>query len=88
MLFGPITQVPELRFTPTGKAVCVFAIKCWEKDISCEAWESVAEIIGGDYDKYIVGYEICIHGYWKTRTWENRDGKTISRRVYVVQEVS
>ena len=81
---GNLTKDPELRFTPSGDAICTFSIACNEKYknkqgeqqevveyVNVVAWRQLAEICG----KYLVkGKQIYIDGKMKTRSYDDRDG--------------
>jgi single-stranded DNA-binding protein len=71
---GQIVFPPELRYTPTGKAVAMLRIETAATQIACEAWQEMAEeIVETDYK---AGEWIVITGRLKSRTWNDMDGKT------------
>ena len=83
ILVGNLGADPELRYTPSGKAVATFniATKQWaskdsEKGGRTEwhrivAWERLGEICGEYLHK---GSQVYIEGRLQTRAWEDRDG--------------
>ncbi len=85
-LIGNTTQDPELKYTPTGAAVCNFTLatnRSWttetgekkdEADFTrCVAWNKLAEICGQYVKK---GKKIYVEGRLSTRSWQDKDGQT------------
>ena len=83
-LIGNLTRDPELKYTPSGTAVCSFSIACNErfKDrdgnkqekveyLNVVAWRQLAEICGKFLHK---GKQVYIDGKIQTRTYDDRDG--------------
>ncbi|ORJ57677.1 single-stranded DNA-binding protein [Geothermobacter hydrogeniphilus] len=84
ILVGNLGKDPELRYTPTGTAVCNFSIATTErfKDRDGQqqtktewhnivVWRQLAEICG----KYLhKGKQVYIEGKIQTRSYEDRDG--------------
>jgi single-strand DNA-binding protein len=75
-LYGRFARDPELKYLPTGKAVCVFtlAVRRTKDDadfIDCVAWEKRAELIANSFSK---GSRIAVEGQIRTRTYDTRDG--------------
>lgn len=76
---GNLGRDPELRFTPSGDAICNFSIACgWKtKDkegtewIRCTAFGKLAEICGQYLKK---GSQVYIAGRMTTRKWKNKEG--------------
>lgn len=82
---GNLGRDPELRYTPTGKAVCNFSIattETWkspggqknEKTIwfKVTAWG----VMGENASKYLAkGRPVYVEGRLGTETWTDRDGK-------------
>ena len=79
---GNLTKDPELRFTPTGKAVCNIDIaenirkegkedetKFWNR---IAVWDSMAENAAESLHK---GDRVVVVFYSKPDTWTDRDGK-------------
>jgi single-strand DNA-binding protein len=84
ILVGNLGTDPELRYTPSGKAVANFSLatneqwtnKDGEKEERTEwhrivAWGRLGEICGEYLSK---GSQIYIEGKIQTRAWEDRDG--------------
>ena len=83
ILVGNLGADPELRYTPSGKAVATFnvATQQWaskdsEKGGKTEwhrvvAWERLGEVCGEYLKK---GSQVYIEGRLQTRAWEDRDG--------------
>ena len=84
ILVGNLGADPELRYTPSGKAVASFSIatteqwgsKDGEKGERTEwhrivAWARLGEICGEYLRK---GSQVYIEGRLQTRSWEDRDG--------------
>lgn len=81
---GNLTKDAELKYTPSGAAVCSFTIACNErfkgKDgqqqeraefINIVAWSKLAEICG----KYLTkGKQVYIEGRIQTRSYDDKDG--------------
>lgn len=85
VLAGRLVRDPELRYTSNGVAVSNFTLACnrpfknqdgeQEADfIQCVAWKKQAENLA-NYQKK--GNMIGIDGRIQTRTFEDKDGKTI-----------
>jgi len=85
ILLGNLGSDPEVRYTPSGKAVANFSLatsekytnKDGEKEEKTEwhrivAWTRLGEICGEYLSK---GSQVYIEGRLQTRTWEDRDGK-------------
>jgi len=84
ILLGNLGSDPEVRYTPSGKAVANFSLatsekytnKDGEKEEKTEwhrivAWARLGEICGEYLSK---GSQVYIEGRLQTRTWEDRDG--------------
>lgn len=83
-LIGNITKDVELKYTPTGAAVCTFSIatnRNWttdsgEKKEDAEfhrivAWNKLAELCGQLLAK---GRKVYVEGRLQTRKWTGQDG--------------
>lgn len=83
-IVGNLGDDPELRFTPSGAAVCNFSIgqtpRVKEGDdwvdgeatwFRCNAWRELAENIAESLEK---GTRVVVQGYMSTRSYEKRDG--------------
>lgn len=91
---GNVVDDPELRFTPSGKAVANFRVACsqrkkteaggWVDGDTCfltvNAWEEKAEAIAEQLQR---GSKVVVTGTLKQRDYEDRDGN--KRHVYEVQ---
>ena len=84
MLIGNLTRDPELRYTPSGTAVCTFGVatnRAWttdsgEKKEDVEfhrivAWNKLAELCSQLLKK---GRKVFVEGRLSTRTWTGQDG--------------
>ncbi len=81
ILCGRLTASPELTQTPSGVAVCTFALAINRKVakdqqqkadfIKCVAWRQTAEFISRYFSK---GSSLCVVGSIQTRTWKNDEG--------------
>lgn len=83
-LIGNLTRDPELRYTPTGAAVCTFGVatnRQWATDSGDKkeeaefhrivAWNKLAEICSQLLAK---GRRVYIEGRLSTRSWQGQDG--------------
>lgn len=86
-LVGNLTADPELRFTPSGKAVTSFTVACSERKLNkqtnewedgeslfmrCSAWEQVAESIA---ENCVRGTSVVVTGKMYQRSYETREGE-------------
>lgn len=90
MLIGNLTRDPQVRFTPSGTAVCTFGIatnRSWVPSDGSDrqeeteyhnivAWSKLAEICGQLLKK---GDKVYVDGRIRTREWKSQDGQ--DRRV-------
>lgn len=92
VLVGRLTRDPELRYTPNGVAVANFTLAVnrpftnqegnQDADfINCVVWRKPAENLANYMKK---GNQIGVDGRIQTRTYEDKDGKT----VYVTEVVA
>ncbi|MEX0616918.1 MAG: single-stranded DNA-binding protein [Candidatus Woykebacteria bacterium] len=86
MLIGNLTRDPELRYTPSGTAVCSFGLatnRSWMPSDSNErreetefhrivAWNKLAELCSQLLTK---GRKVYVEGRLQTRSWETGDGE-------------
>lgn len=86
MLIGNLTRDPELRYTPSGTAVCSFGLatnRSWMPSDSSErkeetefhkvvVWNKLAELCSQLLSK---GRKVYIEGRLQTRSWETQDGE-------------
>jgi single-strand DNA-binding protein len=83
MLIGNLGKDPELKYTPSGAAVCNFSIATVEKYTkdgekvektewqNIVVWRQLAEVCG----KYLhKGKQVYIEGKVTTRSYDDRDG--------------
>jgi single-strand DNA-binding protein len=95
ILVGNLGSDPELRYTPSGKAVASFNLathekwtgKDGEKNERTEwhrivAWDRLGEICGEYLHK---GSQIYIEGRLQTRSWEDKDGNKRSTTEIITQ---
>jgi single-strand DNA-binding protein len=96
MLIGNATKDPELRYTPSGQAVCNFSIatnrrfKNAQGDLQEEtqyhdlvAWGKLAELIVAMVKK---GNKLYAEGRLQTRQWDAPDGSKRSRTEVVMEQ--
>jgi len=86
MLIGNLTRDPNMRYTPTGSAVCSFSIatnRSWtpadggEKQEKADyhnivSWSKLAEVCGQLLHK---GDKVYVEGRMQTREWQNKEGQ-------------
>ncbi len=86
MLIGNLTRDPQLRFTPSGTAVCTFGVatnRSWVPSDNSErqeetefhnvvAWSKLAEICGQLLHK---GDKVYVDGRIRTRDWKTQEGE-------------
>jgi single-strand DNA-binding protein len=91
---GNVVDDPELRFTPSGKAVANFRVACSQRKkteaggwvdgdtcfLSVNAWEEKAEAIAEQLQR---GSKVVVTGTLRQRDYGDRDGN--KRHVYEVQ---
>ena len=96
-LIGNLTRDPELRYTPTGAAVCTFGLatnRSWatesgEKKDEAEfhrivAWNKLAEICSQLLSK---GRRVYVEGRLATRSWQGQDGMQRQTTEIVVSDM-
>ncbi len=83
ILIGNLGKDPEVRYTPSGKAVANFTLATtdnWTKDGEKQtrtewhrivAWDRLGEICGEYLSK---GSQVYIEGSIQTRQWEDQEG--------------
>src|SRR5664280_2095204 len=83
-LIGNLTRDPELRYTPSGTAVCSFSIatnRSWTNDAGEKkdevefhrivSWNKLAELCS----QFLVkGRKVFVEGRLQTRSWAAQDG--------------
>lgn len=96
-LIGNLTRDPELRFTPTGAAVCTFSVATNRTYVSsegerkeevdfhrCVSWNKLAELCNQLLKK---GHRVFISGRLQNRTWESQDGQQRNVTEIVVEDM-
>jgi len=96
-LIGNLTRDPELRYTPTGAAVCTIGLatnRQWttesgEKKEETEfhrviAWNKLAELCSQLLSK---GRKIFVEGRLRTNTWQTQDGTQRSTTEIVIEDM-
>ena len=95
-LIGNLTRDPELRYTPTGAAVCTFGIatnrtyvsdgeKKEEADFHrCVSWNKLAELCNQLLKK---GIRIFVSGRLQNRSWQGTDGTQKYMTEIVVEDM-
>lgn len=86
-VIGNLTADPELRFTPSGQAVCNFTVastpRAYDRDtqdwkdgetlfLRCNIWRESAEHAAESLAK---GMRVIISGRLKSRTFESKEGE-------------
>lgn len=97
ILIGNLTRDPELRYTPTGAAVCTMGLatnRYWttesgEKKEETEfhrvvAWNKLAELCS---QLLIKGRKIYVEGRLRTNTWQTTDGASRSSTEIVIEDM-
>ena len=96
-LIGNLTRDPELRYTPSGTAVCSFGLttnRSWmtdqgEKHEESEfhnivSWNKLAELCSQFLTK---GRKVYVEGRLATRSWTGQDGQQRTRTEVVIEEM-
>ncbi|MCL5438719.1 MAG: single-stranded DNA-binding protein [Patescibacteria group bacterium] len=96
-LIGNLTRDPELRYTPSGAAVCTFGLatnRSWttesgEKKEDAEfhrivAWNKLAEICSQFLTK---GRKVFVEGRLSTRNWTGQDGNQRTTTEIVINDM-
>ena len=96
-LIGNLTRDPELRYTPSGAAVCTFGIatnRTWNTDTgekreevdfhNIVAWRKLAELCS----QFLVkGRKVYVEGRLSTRNWTGQDGTQKSTTEVVIDDM-
>lgn len=90
ILIGRTTRDIELKYTPSGAAVCSFTLANGRKVkdveqtsfIDCIAWQKSAEIIAQYVTK---GNRIAVEGRLQQRSWTDGDGNKKSKVEVIVE---
>jgi single-strand DNA-binding protein len=96
-LIGNLTRDPELRYTPTGAAVCTIGLatnRSWttdsgEKKEETEfhrvvAWNKLAELCS---QLLVKGRKIYVEGRLRTNSWTGQDGLQRSTTEVVIEDM-
>ncbi len=96
-LIGNLTRDPELRYTPTGAAVCTIGLatnRMWttesgEKKEETEfhrviAWNKLAELCSQLLTK---GRKIYVEGRLRTNAWQGQDGVQHNTTEVVIEDM-
>lgn len=96
-LIGNLTRDPELRYTPSGAAVCTFGMatnRSWTTDTgekheepdfhNIVAWNKLAELCS---QLLVKGRKIYVEGRLSTRSWTSQDGQQRSRTEVVIEDM-
>lgn len=97
LLIGNLTRDPELRYTPSGAAVCTIGLatnRYWttesgEKKEETEfhrvvAWNKLAELCSQLLTK---GRKIYVEGRLRTATWQAQDGSQRNTTEIVIEDM-
>lgn len=96
-LIGNLTRDPELRYTPSGTAVCSFGLatnRSWTTDTGEKheetefhrivSWNKLAELCS----QFLVkGRKVYVEGRLSTRTWTGQDGQQRSTTEVVIDDM-
>lgn len=97
-VIGNATRDPELRFTPSGAAICTFGVAVnrrwrnrqtneWEEEVSffdVVCWRELAENVAESITK---GTRVVVVGRLDQRTWETDQGEKRSKVEIVGEEI-
>lgn len=98
-IVGNLTREPEMRFTPSGAALCSFGIAVnrrwrnsstneWEEEVSffdVTCWRELAENVAESLTK---GTRIVVVGRLEQRSWETDSGEKRSKVEIVADDVA
>ena len=97
LLIGNLTRDPELRYTPSGAAVCSFGIatnryyvasdgekKEETEFIQIVSWNKLAELCSQLLSK---GRKVYVEGRLQTRSWETPDGQNRHTTEVVIDDM-
>ncbi len=96
-LIGNLTRDPELRYTPSGTAVCSFGIatnRSWTTDTgekheetefhNIVSWNKLAELCS---QFMVKGRKVYVEGRLQTRKWTTQDGQQRSTTEIVISDM-
>lgn len=97
LIIGHLGRDPEMRYTPSGKAVTSFSVAVSRSWVTVEghhrdavewfnvvAWGSLAEICKKQLSK---GSRVYVEGYLQTRSWEGENNQRCFRTELVANEM-
>lgn len=97
MLIGNLTRDPEMRYTPSGAAVCTFGIatnryyvasdgqkKEETEFVNIVAWNKLGELCS---QLLVKGRKVYMEGRMQTRSWETPDGQTKQKTEVVIDDM-
>lgn len=97
MLIGNLTRDPELRYTPSGAAVCSFSVATNRSYVASDgnkkeeteftrivSWNKLAELCSQLLAK---GRKVYVEGRLQTRSWETPDGQTRQQTEVVIDDM-
>ena len=97
MLIGNLTRDPELRYTPSGAAVCTFSVATNRSYTSADgtkkeetefirivSWNKLAELCSQLLAK---GRKVYVEGRLQTRSWETPDGQSKQTTEVVIDDM-
>lgn len=97
LLIGNLTRDPELRYTPSGAAVCTFSVatnryyvasdgnkKEETEFIKIVSWNKLAELCSQLLAK---GRKVYVEGRLQTRNWETPDGQARQTTEVVIDDM-
>ncbi len=97
LIIGNLTRDPELRYTPSGTAVCTFSIatnRQWKTESGDQkdeaefhrivAWDKLAEICSKMLKK---GSRTYVEGRLQTRSWQGQDGAQRTTTEIVISDM-
>ena len=97
LLIGNLTRDPELRYTPSGAAVCSFTVATNRSYVASDgvkkeeteftrivSWNKLAELCSQLLSK---GRKVYVEGRLSTRSWETPDGQTRQQTEVVIDDM-
>src|SRR3990167_8398349 len=97
LLIGNLTRDPELRYTPSGAAVCTFSVATNRSYTSADgikkeetefirivSWNKLAELCSQLLAK---GRKVYVEGRLQTRSWETPDGQSKQTTEVVIDDM-
>lgn len=97
LLIGNLTRDPELRYTPSGAAVCTFGLATNRTYVASDgtkreeaefikivSWNKLAELCSQLLAK---GRKVYVEGRLQTRSWETPDGQNRQTTEVVIEDM-